>query len=93
MQSKPIDIERVKIKALIRQIFNDSKQSAGARTIIAILWNEHSIRLTRYLAGQLMKSIYLKSCQEKNHKYRHADQMYKTHNHILDRNFSPSAPN
>ncbi|WP_227692100.1 hypothetical protein, partial [Psychrobacter immobilis] len=34
-QTKPIDIERVKLKALIRQIFNDSKQSAGARTIVA----------------------------------------------------------
>ena len=90
---KPIDIERVKLKALIRQIFNDSKQSAGARTIIAILWNEHSIRLTRYLAGTLMKSMHLKSCQEKTHKYKHADQMHKTHSNILDRNFSPIAPN
>ncbi|MGO2966254.1 IS3 family transposase [Psychrobacter sp. AOP22-C1-22] len=92
-QAKPIDIERVKLKALIRQIFNDSKQSAGARTIIAILWNEHSIRLTRYLAGNLMKSMGLKSCQFKTHKYKHADQVHKTHDNILDRNFSPSTPN
>lgn len=92
-QTKPIDIERVKLKALIRQIYNDSKQSAGARTIIAVLWNEHNIRLTRYLVGALMKSMGLKSCQFKTHKYKHADQMHKTHDNILDRNFSPDAPN
>ncbi|WP_413775320.1 IS3 family transposase, partial [Psychrobacter sp. 4Dc] len=86
-------MERVKLKALIRQIFNDSKQSAGARTIVAILWNEHNIRLTRYLAGSLMKSMHLKSSQEKTHKYKHADQMHKTHDNILKRNFSPSMPN
>ena len=86
-------MERVKLKALIRQIFNDSKQSAGARTIVAILWNEHNIRLTRYLAGTLMKSMGLKSCQFKTHKYKHADQEHKTYENILERNFTPDAPN
>ncbi len=80
-QTKPIDIERVKLKALIRQIFNDSKQSAGARSIVATLWNEYSIKLTRYLAGKLMRGMGLKSCQQ------------KTHDNLLDRNFSPLAPN
>ncbi|MGP9706162.1 IS3 family transposase, partial [Psychrobacter sp. AOP31-E1-50] len=49
--------------------------------------------LTRYLAGSLMKSMHLKSSQEKTHKYKHADQMHKTHDNILKRNFSPSMPN
>ena len=92
-QTKPIDVERVKLKALIRQIFNDSKQSAGARTIIAILWHQHGVRLTRHMAGTLMKSMGLKSCQLKTHKYKHADQHHKTHDNILDRNFTPTAPN
>lgn len=92
-QTKPIDIERVKLKALIRQIFNDSKQSAGARSIVATLWNEYSIKLTRYLAGKLMRGMGLKSCQQKTHKYKHADQQHKTHDNLLDRNFSPLAPN
>ena len=90
---KPIDVERVKLKALIRQVFNESKQSAGARTIIAILWNEHGIRLTRYLAAKLMKQMRLISCQLKSHKYKHADQAHRTHDNILDRSFSPIAPN
>ena len=93
IKTKPIDVERVKLKALIRQIFNDSKQSAGSRTVVAILENEYSIKLTRYLATKLMRSMGLISCQLKTHKYKHADQAHKTHDNLLDRNFSPAAPN
>lgn len=93
VQAKPINIETVKLKALIRQVFNESKHSAGTRTIIAVLWHQHGVSLTRYRAGKLMRGMGLKSCQEKTHKYKHADQMHKTHSNILDRNFSPLAPN
>lgn len=93
IKTKPIDIERIKLKALIRQVFNESKQSAGTRTIIAGLWNYHSIRLTRYLAAKLMKQMGLVSCQLKSYKYKHADQAHRTHDNILDRRFSPDSPN
>ena len=93
LKPKHISLETVKIKALIRQIFNASKQSAGARSIAAILMNEHGIKLTRYIAGKLMAQMGLKSCQLKTHKYKHADEAHKTHDNILNRNFSPSAPN
>ena len=56
----------------MRQIFDDSKQPAGTRTIIAILWNEYSIRLARYLAAKLMERMGFKSCQLKTHKYKQA---------------------
>ncbi|WP_352338600.1 transposase [Psychrobacter sp. 16-MNA-CIBAN-0192] len=58
---KPISLETVKIKALVRQIFNDSKRAAGARSIVAILMNEHNIKLTRYMAGKLMAQMGLKA--------------------------------
>ena len=89
MQPKPISLEIVKHKALIRQIFDDSKQSAGARSITAILMNEHGIKLSRYMTGKLMAQMGLKSCQLKTHKYKHADEVHKTHNNILDCSFSP----
>ena len=54
MQPNPISLEAVKTKALIRQIFNDSKRSAGSRSIAAILMNEHNIKPTRYIEGKLM---------------------------------------
>ena len=93
LKPKPISLEAVKTKALIRQIFNDSKRSAGARSIAAILMNEHGIKLTRYMVGKLMSSMGLKSCQLKTHKYKHCDEAHKTHENLLNRNFSPSAPN
>lgn len=93
LQPKPINIEMVKLKALIRQIFNDSKQSAGARSIAAILMNEHGIKLTRYIAGKLMAKMGLISCQLKTHKYKRADEEYQAHDNILKRRFAPTAPN
>ncbi len=93
IQPKSIRLETVKHKVLIRQIFNDSKRSAGARSIAAILMNEHDIKLTRYMSGQLMAQMGLKSCQLKTHKYKHAGDAHKTHHNILNRNFSQTAPN
>lgn len=90
---KPIDIKRVKLKALIYQIFNDSKQSAGARTIIAILANEYDIKLTRYLVTKLMKQMSLISRQLKSHKYKQCDEEHRTHENILDHAFAPLTPN
>lgn len=92
-QSKPVSLDTVKTKALIRQIFNQSNRSAGARSIVAILKNEHGIKLTCYMAGKLMSQMGLRSCQKKLHKYKHADEAHKTHDNILTRNFSPSMPN
>lgn len=40
-----------------------------------------------------MKGMGLINCQLKTHKYKQADQEHKTHDNILDRNFSPEAPN
>ncbi|MGP5544837.1 MULTISPECIES: IS3 family transposase [Psychrobacter] len=93
IKTKPIDIEQVKLKALIHQIFNDSKQSAGARTIIAILANEYNIKLTRYLVTKLMKQMSLISRQLKSHKYKQCDEKHRTHDNILDHAFAPLPPN
>ena len=40
-----------------------------------------------------MKQMKLVSCQLKTHKYKHADQEHKTHDNLLKRRFSPTAPN
>lgn len=92
-QSKPISLETVKTKALIRQILNDSKQSAGARSIVAIMMNKHCIKLIRYMASQLMAQMGFKSCQLKTHEYKHADDAHKTYDNILACNFSPTVLN
>ena len=79
MQPKPISLATVKTKALIHQIFNDSKRSAGARSIAAILINEHNIMLTRYMVGKIMSSMGFKSCPLKTHKYKHTNEEHKAH--------------
>lgn len=63
------------------------------RSITAILINKHGFKLTRYMAGKLMAQMGLKSCQRKTHKYKHADAAHKTHENLLNRNFSPTSPN
>ena len=40
-----------------------------------------------------MSSMGFKSCQLKMHKYKHCDEAHKTHENLLNRKFSPSAPN
>ncbi|SLJ84317.1 transposase OrfAB subunit B [Psychrobacter sp. DAB_AL43B] len=55
--------------------------------------NKHGIKLTRYIADKLMAQMGLKSCQLKTRKYKHANEEHKAHNNIVNRNFSPTAPN
>lgn len=55
--------------------------------------NEHDIKLSLYMVGKIMAQMGPKSCYLKMHKYKHADEAHKTHNNILNKNFSPSAPN
>ena len=84
-QIKPINDETIRLKVVMHQIFNDSNGSAGTRTIVAILWHQHSIKLK--------KSMGLISRQLKQHKYKHCDQVHKVYNNTWTRNFKPTAPN
>ncbi|WP_201546094.1 IS3 family transposase [Psychrobacter sp. H7-1] len=87
-----IDYELIKLKALVRQVFNDSRGSAGARTISNIVTQQHDIKLTRYKAGKLMKDMRLVSKQKK-HSYKNKEQTHKLHDNMLNRIFTPEAPN
>ncbi len=82
----------VKLKALVRQVFNHSIGSAGARTISSIITQQHSIKLTRYKPSKLMKDMGLVSKQKK-HSYKHKEQTHKVHDNVLNRAFTPTTPN
>lgn len=90
---KPISKAKIELNALIRQVFNQSGGSAGARTISTIVTKQHGIKLTRYKAGRLMKQMSLLSRQHKRHSYKMADKPHHTHDNLLERQFSPTAPN
>jgi len=51
------------------------------------------MKLTRYRASKLMKQMGLISRQIKSHKYKRCEKAHKIHDNVLDRNFSPTAPN
>lgn len=53
-QTKHIYLKTVKVKALIRQIFNDSNRTVGTRSIVAILINEYDSKLSHYMASKIM---------------------------------------
>lgn len=90
---KPISLILIKIKALLRQIFNQSNGSAGARTIRAVLLNEHGISISRYKVTQIMATLNLTSRQIKQHQYRQAEDKHSLYDNLLNRNFSPQSPN
>lgn len=92
LKEKPIDAETLTLRALVQQVFNESKGSAGARTISAVITLQHGIKLTRYRASKLMKNLGLQSKQKK-HRYKHKDEKHAVFDNVLDREFYPTAPN
>lgn len=92
MQPKPIDRQAMALRALVRQVFNQSKHSAGARTIAHIITNQHDIKLSRYQASNLMSELGLVSKQMK-HRYKQREDKHNIYDNVLNRKFSPTAPN
>jgi len=59
--------ERVKEEVMVKAIFEESKGSAGARTIATIA-TKRGLKLSRYRAGNMMKRNHLVSCQQPKHR-------------------------
>lgn len=93
LKPKAINVHRTKLKALVGQTFSESGNSAGSRTMAHIITQQHGIKLTRYMAGRLMKEMGLSSRQLKRHHYRQAEQAHQIHDNILERQFRATAPN
>lgn len=54
---------------VVREIFNQSKGSAGARSIMTIALNK-GIIISRYVVTRIMKKLGLKSSQVRRHRYQ-----------------------
>ncbi|WP_227538401.1 IS3 family transposase [Klebsiella quasipneumoniae] len=87
-----ISSEKVKLQAEVRKAHNDSKGSAGARTIADIVTSRGQ-SLSRYRASKLMKELGLVSCQPPKHAYKKAHQEHVAIPNLLDRQFAVTAPN
>lgn len=77
---------------MVKQIFAQSKQSAGARTIATIA-TINGLALSRYRAGKLMKALELVSCQQRTHRYKPAKEVHPHIDNHLNRQFDVQAPN
>jgi len=67
-RSHQLSPDQVELNSQIRAAFEESKGSAGARSIADIV-TARGTELSRYRAGRLMKALELVSCQLPGHKY------------------------
>ncbi len=77
---------------MVRSAHKLSQGSAGARSIAGIVtgWG---VPLSRYRAKGFMKRLKLVSTQLPVHRYKKAVQPHSTTPNLLDRQFTPAAPN
>lgn len=68
-----VNSARVRLCSEIRRAWNQSRGSAGARTLAEML-TQNGVPMSRYRAGRLMKYLNLSSCQPGKHQYKNACQ-------------------
>jgi putative transposase len=84
--------KKVREMIMVKSIHEESKCSAGARTISTIATSRGQA-LSRYRVSGLMKALGLHSCQQPKHKYKKAgNQRIDIPNH-LSRQFDVTTPN
>ncbi len=89
---KRIDLERLKINAMVKAAHHVSNGSAGARSIAHIVTGQ-GMPLSRYRATGFMQRLGLVSTQLPTHRYRKASQPHTDIPNVLDRAFQPTRPN
>lgn len=75
----------------IRRVWNQSRGSAGARTLADML-TQNGIPMSRYRAGRLMKYLNLSSCQPGKHQYKNVRQKHTSLPNLLERQFAMPEP-
>lgn len=87
-----IDAERVALKAKVNRLFNQSRSSAGSRTIQGLL-NEQGEEIGRFKVRSLMRELGLICKQPGPHAYKQATVERPDIPNHLDREFTVAAPN
>ncbi len=89
---KRVDVERMILRAKVKQAFKISRRSAGSRTIKTIL-NEKGIDIGRFKVSRLMAEIGLICKQPGPHAYKQATVERPDIPNVLDRQFDVDQPN
>ncbi|EJL4115432.1 IS3 family transposase [Escherichia coli] len=82
---------RVRLCSEIRRAWNQSRGSAGARTLAEML-TQNGVPMSRYRAGRLMKYLNLSSCQPGKYQYKNARQEHTSLPNLLERQFAVPEP-
>nr|WP_223724553.1 IS3 family transposase [Escherichia coli] len=82
---------RVRLCSEIRRAWNQSRGSAGARTLAEML-TQNGVPMSRYRAGRLMKYLNLSSCRPGKHQYKNARQEHTSLPNLLERQFAVPEP-
>ncbi|EJR0878674.1 IS3-like element ISEc31 family transposase [Escherichia coli] len=82
---------RVRLCSEIRRAWNQSRGSAGARTLAEML-TQNGVPMSRYRAGRLMKYLNLSSCQPGKLQYKNARQEHTCLPNLLERQFAVPEP-
>lgn len=91
-RKKKINVQRVKLKALVNRIFTEARSSVGSRGIRSILAGE-GIDAGRYLIRRLMRESGLICKQPGPHKYKRVSVEHVEIPNRLNRQFEVAAPN
>lgn len=91
-RSHKIDVERLTLRSVIKELFHTSRNAAGSRTLVGMM-RELGHVIGRFKVRSLMKESSLTSKQPGSHAYKVADaERLDIPNH-LDRDFAVDAPN
>lgn len=85
-------LKNITTHALVTTLFNESRGSAGARTISSMAL-AHDVAISRYRIGRIMKSLNLVSCQQRTHRYKKSGEEHVAIANHLNRQFDVKAPN
>ena len=91
-RKKTVSPERLKSLIMVKSIHEESKGSAGARSIATIA-TARGYPLSRYRVTGLMKAQNLISCQLSNHRYKKAAKEHVAIPNFLARQFDVTRPN
>lgn len=88
-----INAARSELRDRVKQVFDDSRGSAGSRSIREHLkTQEHPVEIGLYKIRKLMQEANLVSKQPGKHRYKMANEVHLDIPNELDRRFTVSAP-
>jgi len=86
-----IDVERLRLRSKIKELFRASRNSAGSRTLVGMM-RECGHQIGRFKVSRLMSEAALVSKQPGSHAYKNATQERVDIPNHLDREFDVAAP-